>query len=89
LVGMLTDRDITVRATAAGDDPRDVTVAEVMTPDVVFCLEEDDVEIAARLMEQYQVRRLPVLDEEHRLLGMVSQSYVTGEARALTEVSAG
>ena len=78
LVGMLTDRDITVRATAAGESPRAVTVQEVMTIDVVFCLEDDSVEEAAQLMEEYQVHRLPVLDRDHRLLGIVSHGYLTG-----------
>jgi CBS domain-containing protein len=81
LVGMLTDRDITVRATAAGESPREVTVQEVMTIDVVFCLEDDSVEEAAQLMEEYQVHRLPVLDRDHRLLGIVSHGYLTGRSR--------
>lgn len=81
LVGMLTDRDITVRATAAGSDPQAVTVQEVMTPTVVFCLEDDDLQVALRLMEEYQVQRLPVLDDQHRLLGLVSHSYVAEHAR--------
>ena len=89
LIGMLTDRDITVRGIATGGDPRDLTVAEVMTPDVVYCLEEDDLETAVRLMEHYQVVRLPVLDEEHRLLGMVSQSYVKDDWPAAPPVGAG
>jgi CBS domain-containing protein len=80
LVGMLTDRDITVRATASGESPQAVTVQEVMTPDVVFCLADDDVELAIRLMEEYQVRRLPVLDDAHRLVGMVSQGYISEHA---------
>ena len=65
LVGMLTDRDITVRAVAAGRDPR-------MTPDVVYGFEDQDVEEAARLMAQYQIRRLPVLNRSKQLVGMVA-----------------
>ena len=80
LVGLITDCDITVRATAAGESPRAVTVQEVMTPDVVFCLEDDDVEVAVHLMEQYEVQRLPVLDRDHRLLGMVSRGYIEEHA---------
>ena len=60
LVGMLTDRDITVRAVVAGRDPLTTRVRDVMTPDVVYGFEDQDVEDAARLMEQYQIRRLPV-----------------------------
>jgi len=53
LVGMLTDRDIAIRATAAGKDPNQTRVAEVMTPDVVYCFEDDDTREAARKMEQH------------------------------------
>ena len=72
LVGMLTDRDITVRAVAAGRDPRTTPVRDVMTPDVVYGFEDQDVEDAARLMEQYQIRRLPVLNRGKQLVGMVA-----------------
>jgi CBS domain-containing protein len=72
LVGMLTDRDITVRAVAAGRDPRMTHVRDIMTPDVVYGFEDQDVEDAARLMEQYQIRRLPVLNRSKHLVGMVA-----------------
>jgi CBS domain-containing protein len=72
LVGMVTDRDITVRATAAGKDPRTTQVREVMTDDVVYCFDDDDTNEAARLMEEQQIRRLVVLDRDKRLVGIVS-----------------
>jgi CBS domain-containing protein len=72
LVGMLTDRDITVRATAEGLPPGLGQVRDVMTPDVISCFEDQDVGEAARLMEQNQVRRLVVLDRDQRLVGIVS-----------------
>src|SRR5947208_13187575 len=72
LVGMLTDRDITVRAVAAGRDPLTTRVRDVMTPDVVYGFDDQDVQDAARLMEQYQIRRLPVLNRSKRLVGIVS-----------------
>ena len=72
LVGMLTDRDITVRATAAGQDPNTTPVREVMTPDVLYCFEDQDAEEAATLMEDHQIRRLPVLNRDHRLVGIVA-----------------
>jgi CBS domain-containing protein len=72
LVGMLTDRDITVRAVAAGDDPRTVKVRDVMTPEVIYCFEDEDVAKAAQLMKEKQVRRLVVLDRDKRLVGIVS-----------------
>ena len=72
LVGMLTDRDITVRAVAAGRDPVTTQVRDVMTPDVVYGFEDQDIQDAARLMEQYQIRRLPVLNRRQQLVGMVA-----------------
>jgi CBS domain-containing protein len=72
LVGMITDRDITVRATAEGFDPRITRVAEVMSPEVVTCTESDDVRNAARLMQDAQLRRLVVVDGAGDLTGIVS-----------------
>jgi CBS domain-containing protein len=72
IVGMLTDRDITVRAIAEGRDPNITRVAEVMTPEVTSCQESDDVERAAQLMQSAQLRRLLVVDAEGRLAGIVS-----------------
>jgi len=72
LVGMLTDRDSTVRAVAAGRDPRMTPVRDIMTPDVVYGFEDQDVQDATRLMEQYQIRRLPVLNRSQQLVGMVA-----------------
>jgi CBS domain-containing protein len=72
LVGMLTDRDITVRATAEGRDPSNTKVSEVMTPEVVYCFEDQDVSEAAKLMQEKQIRRLPILNRQKRLVGIVS-----------------
>ena len=72
LVGMLTDRDITIRATAAGKDPNRTRVEEVMTPDVVYCFEDDDAVAAANIMEEHQLRRLIVLNRDKRLVGILS-----------------
>jgi CBS domain-containing protein len=72
LIGMLTDRDITVRAVAAGRDPLTTKVREVMTPDVVYGFDDQDIQDAARLMAQYQIRRLPVLNRSKQLVGMVA-----------------
>ena len=69
---MLTDRDITVRAVAAGRDPLTTQVRDVMTPDVVYGFEDQEIQDAARLMEQYQIRRLPVLNRSKQLVGMVA-----------------
>jgi CBS domain-containing protein len=72
LVGMLTDRDVTVRATAEGEDPTVVRVRDVMTKEVLSCFEDQLVGEAARLMQERQVRRLVVLDRDQRLVGIVS-----------------
>lgn len=72
LIGMLTDRDITVRAVAAGRDPVTTLVRDVMTPEVVYGFDDQDLADAARLMEQYQIRRLPVLNRNKQLVGIVA-----------------
>jgi len=72
LVGMLTDRDITVRATAEGHDPKKVQVRDVMTPDIIYCFEDQEVHEAARIMQEQQIRRLVVLNRDKRLVGIVS-----------------
>ncbi len=72
LVGMLTDRDITVRAVARGLTPGKCKVREVMSPDVRFVYDDESVEDAAAAMSKLKVRRLPVLDAHHRLVGIVA-----------------
>src|SRR5918996_5866130 len=72
VVGMLTDRDITVRATADGKDPDTTPVRDVMSSEVIYCFADDDVEVAARKMEEHQIRRVIVLDRDKRLVGIAS-----------------
>lgn len=72
LVGMITDRDITIRATAGCCDPSQTHVEEIMTPHIVYCFEDQDVREAARLMEENQIRRLVVLNRDKRLTGIMS-----------------
>jgi len=72
LIGMLTDRDITVRATARGCDPNTTKVRDTMTSEVVYCFEDQEVRIAAQMMEMRQIRRVPVLTRDKRLVGIVS-----------------
>ena len=71
LAGMVTDRDITIRATAIGKGP-DTTVGEVMTHDVLYCHEDEEIEDISENMADQQVRRLPVVDADKRLVGIVS-----------------
>lgn len=72
VIGVLADRDITVRATAAGCDPMMIQVCDVMTTDVIYCFADQDITEVAKLMEAQQVRRLLVLNRDDRLVGIVS-----------------
>src|SRR5258705_7319602 len=88
LVGMLTDRDITVRAVARGVAPDRCKVREVMSSEVKYVYDDELVEDGARNMKQLQVRRLPVLNRDKRLVGIISLGYLAakrpgpaGEAR--------
>lgn len=72
LIGMLTDRDIAIRAIADGRDPKNTRVSDAMTPDVCYCFEDEDVDKAVKLMEQRQIRRLIVMDHDKHAVGIVS-----------------
>src|SRR5438093_8135036 len=72
LVGMITDRDITVRSVSEGLDPWTDHVRDAMTPEVIYCFEDEDVAKASQLMKQKQVRRLLVLNRDRRLVGILS-----------------
>jgi CBS domain-containing protein len=76
LVGMLTDRDITVRVVAEGMDPQSTTAGDVASRDVVSVDPQQQLDEALRLMAQHQVRRLPVVEEDGRLVGIVAQADV-------------
>ncbi|HYD06091.1 MAG TPA: CBS domain-containing protein [Reyranella sp.] len=71
LVGMITDRDMAVRAIAFGKGP-ETKVREVMTHDVKYCFEDQDLTEVSRNMGEQQVRRLPVVNRDKRLVGVVS-----------------
>jgi len=72
LVGIVTDRDIAIRAVAEGLDPDTTAVRDVMTPHVECCHEDDDLEQCAELMEERKIRRIVVVDEDDRLTGILS-----------------
>lgn len=72
LVGMVTDRDIVVRGLASAADPLQLTAREVMSSPIVYCHADEELDDAIRLMERKQIRRLPVIDEHHRMVGMLS-----------------
>jgi CBS domain-containing protein len=72
LVGMLTDRDIVCRGIAEGKEMASLTARDVMTRDIVYCWEDDNIEDAVHLMEERQVRRLPVINRDKRMVGMLA-----------------
>ena len=72
LAGMLTDRDLALRAVASGKDPGQTTVREIMSEGIIAIFDDQSVEEAAHLMEKKQVRRLPVLNRQKHLVGIVS-----------------
>lgn len=92
LVGMITDRDIVIRALAQGKTDT-AMVRDVMSQDVKYCYEEDDIEEVTRNMGDLQIRRLPVLNQDKRLVGIVSLGDVSGAsepdsaAEALSSIS--
>jgi len=79
LIGMLTDRDIAIRVVAEGKDPDQVTVREVASKQVVTVDPQQDLAEALRIMAKHQVRRLPVVEEDGRLVGVVAQADVARE----------
>lgn len=92
LVGIITDRDITVRATADGMQPDRTPVHVVMTDDVRWCFEDDSIEEIGREMARQQIRRMPVVDGGKRLVGMVTLGDLAtdrapGTAEALRSIS--
>lgn len=94
LIGTVTDRDIIIRAVAGGFDPNIIAVCQVMSRVVIHCFDDQDIWHAAQMMETHKIRRLPVLNRENHLVGIVSLGDLavrTGEenlaARILERVS--
>ncbi|HEX6033519.1 MAG TPA: CBS domain-containing protein [Anaerolineales bacterium] len=74
LVGIVTDRDIVVKVIADGQDVNTTRVGDVMSKKLVTCHADDDVEVAMKAMAQFQLRRIPVVEENMRLVGIISQA---------------
>jgi len=72
LIGMLTDRDIVVRVVAGGRDPKKTRVEEVVSSETKYCYDDEDADHVAKNMNQLLVRRLPVMNRNKRLVGIVS-----------------
>ena len=87
MVGVVTDRDIAVRGVAAGMVPQEARVSDVMTPDVHWCSESDGVEQAMELMGEAQVRRLAVLDESRKIVGVISLGDLATRQSAHTDAT--
>ncbi len=80
VLGMITDRDITIRAVAAARPPADTQVREVMTPGVFFVHDDQDVEEALEVLKEHQIRRVPVVSRDHRLVGILSLGDIAVDA---------
>ena len=82
LVGVVTDRDIAIRFVAEGKDPQSRTVGEIASSNLVTIDPDQDLDDALQLMADYQVRRLPVCEEDGRLVGILAQADVAEHAKA-------
>jgi CBS domain-containing protein len=80
IAGMLTDRDIVLRVVAEGRDPESTRVADVASRELITVDPEQSLDEAARMMSDHQLRRLPVVDEDGRLVGIVAQADLAREA---------
>ena len=93
LVGMITDRDIVIRGVAVNKDVRHTKTSELMSQGVLYCYDDDDIEKVAENMAEKKVRRLPVVNREKTLLGMVSLGNIAWRAsghaagEALSQIS--
>jgi CBS domain-containing protein len=76
LVGIVTDRDLALKIVAEGRDPKSTKVEAVMTRKVVTCRADEDVQKALDAMSEHQLRRIPVVDNENRILGIIAQADV-------------
>jgi CBS domain-containing protein len=81
LIGILTDRDVTIRAVAEGYDPKTTSVREVMSREVFSCFDDQMIDDAAQIMEDHQVRRLPVLNRDNNLVGVITLGDLAVRAR--------
>ena len=76
LIGIVTDRDLAIQIVADGRDPKSTKVADVMTSKVFTCLADEDIQKAVAAMAKHQLRRIPVVDKDHKVIGIISQADV-------------
>ena len=87
LIGIVTDRDLALQVVAPERDVRSTHVEDVMTYEVVTCRAGDDVQKAVDSMAQHQLRRMPVIDADHRIVGIISQADVATRVEKSKEVA--
>jgi CBS domain-containing protein len=80
LIGIVTDRDLALKIVAEARDPKSTNVGSVMTGKVVTCRAEDDLQVALSAMAEHQLRRIPVVDNDNRILGIIAQADVATRA---------
>lgn len=80
MVGMITDRDITIRAVAQGKNPQETKARDIMSPKTYYCYDDQDIEEVCNNMGEIQVRRLPVVNRDKRLVGIVSMGDLAQQA---------
>ena len=85
LIGVITDRDLALKVVANGRDPRSTALSEVMTPDPVACSPDATIETVLDLMATHQVRRVPIVDAEGALVGIVAQADIATRLANPTE----
>jgi CBS domain-containing protein len=82
LIGIVTDRDLAIKVVAESRDSKKTTVGEVMTNTIIACREDDDMSSAIAAMEEHQIRRIPVIDQGGRIVGIISQADVATRVHA-------
>ena len=82
LVGIVTDRDIVIKVIADGQDVNSTRIGDVMSKKLITCRADDDVDVAMKAMAQFQLRRIPVVEDNMRLVGIISQADVATRAGA-------
>lgn len=87
LEGIVTDRDLALKVIAEGLDPKNTKVEEVMTTGMVTCGPDDNVNDAIALMEQHQVRRIPIVDDSDRLVGIIAQADIATRMNAPQKIA--
>ena len=87
LVGIVTDRDLAIRVVADGRSANLTRVADVMSHEIITCRANDDVQKAVDAMSLHQLRRIPVIDDDHRVVGIISQADIATRVEKSEEIA--